>query len=83
VVGGVAGLLESAHDEGGDFGIIFDDEDAHGEGRRLKTEGEGRKAESEGLHRNRCGCAAASAEEPGKRKPAPVDHNEDRCRIDG
>ena len=37
VVGGVARLLESAHDEGGDFGIIFDDENAH-EGGSGKTE---------------------------------------------
>jgi hypothetical protein len=26
----IAGLFEAAHDERGDLGIIFDDEDAHG-----------------------------------------------------
>jgi hypothetical protein len=46
VVDGVARLLQAAHDEGGDFGIIFDDEDTHGarfEGGIARVEAEGKR----------------------------------------
>jgi hypothetical protein len=67
VIDGVAGLLEAAHDERSDFGIIFDNEHAHG-GRKVGTdlrESRQKKCEAKGRagaiqmtpanHENGCG----------------------------